>query len=305
LIETKEHLLSCDKIVEEYIKGKKIPAQRVFLARSDPALNYGNLAAVLLAKLALQKLHALEEKTSVELFPIIGVGSAPFRGNLIPKNAGALLDGYPSVQTFTLQSAFKYDFEEKEASQAIEELNSRKRKKPMQADEKKCTEIITLTSEEYIKQITLLAPLVNKIAAFVPGRRKRKLHIGLFGYSRNMKGISLPRAITFCSALYSIGLPPEIIGLNALKEKDRDSISEIYANFEKDLSSSMQYFNPECLKIIPPEIAKKLPTDFAEFEPNTRHNEITSRAIDAVSKGINDELSSLITEAARVRKFLG
>ena len=34
----------------------------------------------------------------------------------------------------------------------------------------------------------------------VPRRRMRKLHIGLFGYSRSIGGISLPRAISFCAA---------------------------------------------------------------------------------------------------------
>ena len=41
---------------------------------------------------------------------------------------------------------------------------------------------------------------------------------------KNVEGISLPRAITFTSALYSIGLPPEILGLNALNEAKTEQL---------------------------------------------------------------------------------
>ena len=74
----------------------------------------------------------------------------------------------------------------------------------------------------YQKQIRSLAPLINRVAAYIPSRRKRKLHVGLFGYSRNMGGVSLPRAITVTAALYSIGIPPEVLGLSPLTENDRE-----------------------------------------------------------------------------------
>ena len=35
LIEDSDHLLACDRIVEEYLHGRDEPYQRVFLARSD------------------------------------------------------------------------------------------------------------------------------------------------------------------------------------------------------------------------------------------------------------------------------
>ena len=86
LIEDKEHLLYCDQIVEEYLQGRDLPYQRVFLARSDPALNYGVVAAELVLKVGLLRLHELERKLGVPLYPIIGAGSVPFRGHLTPVN---------------------------------------------------------------------------------------------------------------------------------------------------------------------------------------------------------------------------
>ena len=54
LIENFDSILVADKIVEPYIKTVKPKYLRVFIARSDPALNYGLLSAVLLSKLAFQ-----------------------------------------------------------------------------------------------------------------------------------------------------------------------------------------------------------------------------------------------------------
>lgn len=305
LIETHEQLLSADKIVSEYLKGKNVEYQRVFLARSDPAQNYGLAAAVLLDKIALQKLSELEEKSSVEIFPIIGVGSVPFRGNLKPTNTQNCLSGYPSVQTFTMQSAFKYDFPQLEVTKAVEEINSTKRKKPVQMDEKKCLELIERYSKEYANQVSLLEPLINKVAAFVPKRRKRKLHIGLFGYSRQLKGKSLPRTITFCASLYSIGLPPEILGLNVLMQKDLDYFGDVYKNFQADLKDAMRFYNPECKKIIPSKVSKSLKTDFVDYETDLEHAKTTSEIISRLSKNSTDALDVLIARAAYTRKFLG
>ena len=75
LIEDVEHLFHCDDIVEEYVRDRDLPGQRVFLARSDPALNYGIVAAELALKVALRRLHDLEGKLGIPLYPIIGVGS--------------------------------------------------------------------------------------------------------------------------------------------------------------------------------------------------------------------------------------
>src|SRR5439155_6156508 len=70
LIEDREHLLAADELVRDYLRGKQLEAMRVFIARSDPALNYGYLAAVLLALVALDRLDALERDLGVPILPI-------------------------------------------------------------------------------------------------------------------------------------------------------------------------------------------------------------------------------------------
>lgn len=305
LIEDKEHMLNAHNMVKEYLKDKKIEYQRVFLARSDPAENYGSVSAILINKIALQRLHELAGNISVEILPIIGLGSAPFRGNFKPINVDNCLGEYPSVQTFTVQSAFKYDYPEENVKGAIDEIKRRKRDKPVPVDEERCLEIVERVSREYRKQVQILAPLINQVATYVPQRRRRKLHIGLFGYSRSIKGMSLPRAIVFCASLYSIGLPPEILGINALRDKDIEYFEGVYRNFEKDLEDAMSYFNTDALKILPSSLAKRLRTDIIEFETNEEHKRVTSQIINCLRKEQFSHIQELITEAAQIRKFLG
>ena len=131
LFETRDAIMNSDKYVEKYIKFEKIQElQRVWYARSDPALNYGSTSAVLMGKVGLQRLHKLQEKLSVEILPIIGCGSAPFRGNFRPDNAVKMMSGYPSMQTFTIQSAFKYDNDPKDVAKAVDDIKQAKRKAP-------------------------------------------------------------------------------------------------------------------------------------------------------------------------------
>ena len=308
LIEEKDAILNCDRIVEGYLKEEKVEDyQRVWLARSDPALNYGNLATVMMLKVAFQKLGKLQEKLSIDILPILGCGSAPFRGNFKPTNIKNCINGYPSVHTFTLQSAFKYDYAINEVNKAVEFLNESNPSKPVSVDEKRCAAVIDKLMNEYRKQVKLLADSINNISPYIPSRRKRKLHIGLYGYSRNIGDLKLPRAITFCAALYSYGLPPEILGLNALEEKDIDYIKDTYSNFDNDLRDSLQYLNSDNLKIFPHEIAEKIEriSKMVDFETNEKHKKVTSIILDDLKKKDYRLLTENITRAGFIRGFLG
>lgn len=308
LIEDKESILNPEKIVGGYLKEENVgDYQRVWLARSDPALNYGSLATVLMLKISLQKLKRLEEKLSIDILPILGCGSAPFRGNFKPTNIRNCMKGYPSVYTYTLQSAFKYDYSMKDIANAVSFLNSSRPSNPIAVDEKRCTSIIGKLIAEYQRQIKLIVGFVNEIAHYVPSRRKRKLHIGLYGYSRSVGHMKLPRAITFCAALYSYGLPPEILGMNALNEKEIDYVKDIYANFDADLSDSLQYLNKDNLRMFPRQIAEaaEKATRMVKHDVNEEHKKITSRIADGIKRKEHKSLSENIIMAGFVRKFLG
>ena len=59
LFEDVPTMLAADAIVAEYLADKDITDQRVFLARSDTAMNYGLVSAALANKIALAKLAEL------------------------------------------------------------------------------------------------------------------------------------------------------------------------------------------------------------------------------------------------------
>ena len=308
LFENMEAMAGCDGIVSKYLHGKRdIEYQRVFLARSDPALNYGAASAVLLSKIALQRLHALEGKSGIPILPIIGVGGAPFRGNFTPNNVNNCGEEYPSVQTFSVQSSFKYDHPFRDVVNAVDMLNHMHRKAPAQIDEGRAMAFIKKMARAYEGQLKVMADTINGIAAFVPGRRARKLHVGLFGYSRSMKGIKLPRAIKFCAAFYSVGIPPELLGLSALSEKEFDELHGLYAKIDEDLRDSAKFLNKANLGRMPPPVregvAKVL--EWIDAEPDEEYAETTSRILSAFRSGNHAQLTEDIKAAAWKRRFLG
>ena len=246
LMEDLYHQLAADTIVREYLVDKSVTDQRVFLARSDPAMNYGTFGAVVSNKIALMRLEKLSEEIGVKLHPILGAGSAPFRGNLSPRTVRRFTREYPSVETFTLQSAFKYDYPLDEIRDAVHFL--RDHYQPGKATVVDAESALKLT-EEYTKvyqaQVKALAPQVNKMAKFIPKRRDRKLHTGLFGYARSLDGVTLPRAISFTASLYSLGCPPELLGLTAFTPASYSRAREVYYFFEEDLRDALRSLNPD------------------------------------------------------------
>lgn len=303
LFEDMKSILNSDKILLRYLEGKRLDYQRVFFARSDPAMNYGLIGAVLLNKIGLYKSRIVSEETSVPVLPVIGAGSAPFRGNLRPDTVSRTLAEYPGAWTFTIQSAFKYDYPADEVQRAVAELKEAPAGLAPEISEELCIDIIERYSLEYNRHLKSLAGLVNRIAPYVPQRRKRKLHIGLFGYSRSSDGIELPRAITFTSAMYSIGIPPEILGISILKDKDMDYLHDVYVNFESDMLDSLRYLNPESPYL--PEGVMPFIRDHFEYETDSVHNEITKRIASDMEENRCSMMQADILAAAGIRKFIG
>ena len=304
LFETKDAILNSAKSVEKYIQHAKVKEyQRVWFARSDPALNYGSAATVLMLKIGFQRLHELQERSGIEILPMLGCGSAPFRGHFTPLNYKDILKAYPSVQTFTAQSAFKYDYDVKDVINSVDYLNESKRGKPVFIDEKVYLPIIEKMQKEYQKCINALADTINEVSRAVPARRKRKLHIALFGYSRSMGGVQLPRAIKFGASLYSLGLPPDAFGLNVLNEKELDLIRDVYPSFDADMSASLALFNKDNLEFYP-ELKKTFEiTKYFDFEVNQQHKNATRKIVEAIHS--NQPKKTLIKEAAKIRGYLG
>jgi phosphoenolpyruvate carboxylase len=257
LVEDFDGILHVDKIVRPYIESLKPKHQRVFIARSDPALNYGFICAILLCKIALSKLKALEKEQNIAIHPILGVGSKPFRGHLSPENVDNFLQEYKGVSTVTIQSAFRYDYPTEQVRQCIQTLNQQLPN--ANPDIINQSEIVILLGildkfrRQYESQIEVMAPFINSVAAYVPQRRARKLHIGLFGYSRCVAGVCLPRAISFAAALYSVGIPPEFIGIKALNQLNDEEwmmLKKHYLKMDYDLKLVGEYVSWENIHML-------------------------------------------------------
>ena len=311
LVEDLDHMLIADSIVDEYLRGKELPYQRVFLARSDPALNYGNVSAELMLKIALQRMRKLEEQRGIPLYPIIGVGSAPFRGNLTPLNVERAFREYPSAHTLTVQSAFKYDYEEPDVRAAIAQIRGHERGAPVPVDEERAKRLIKKYTAGYQDCVRQLAPIVAQVGAMVPKRRDRRLHIGLFGYSRMLdtgesgkEAIRLPRAISFCAAMYSIGIPPEVLGLAALDKEDFAFLREVYPSLEEDLAASLRFYHEKA-------VARLLGPKYESLCIRYCHD--IDRVHEGLTTAVQASLESLpashtqryLVEAAQIRRFLG
>jgi phosphoenolpyruvate carboxylase len=341
LVEDFDSILNVDKIIRPYLQAVKPKHQRVFIARSDPALNYGSLCAVLLSKIALSKLKQLEKEQNTLIYPILGVGSKPFRGHLSPENIDNFLEEYKGLSTVTVQSAFRYDYPTAQVKEGIESLNQRLPNGDPETiapdEEKVLLSMLAKCRQQYETQIELLAPFINSVAAFVPPRRARKLHIGLFGYSRCVVGVCLPRAISFAAALYSIGLPPEFIGLralNQLNDKEWQLLKKHYLKMENDLKVVGEYVSWENINMLiemrsqlakranmNTEAIKKALTNSLEdlkaveeklgikLGPKNvsgrKHENFTNNFLLSYLQKEDDEAKKALLESAKLRKCLG
>lgn len=262
LIEQVDDLLDARKILDRYLHlhkkeyGRLPDYWRLHIARSDPALNSGLVAAVLATKAALSEYYRFGRDHKIQIFPAIGVGTLPFRGGLSPERIDDFIAEYAGVKTVYIQSAFRYDFPLKTVKKAINRLNAVLPKTEIKKiyNQRELGEIriaSRIFQAEYRRTVERLAPTINYLAKEVPSRRERKLHIGLFGYSRGIGKRALPRAIPFTAVLYSLGVPPELIssgrGLREVLAKKID-IEKYYINFRKDIILAGRYLNKENLE---------------------------------------------------------
>ncbi len=332
LFESVDDLAGCATVLTEFLRlhkehfKKDPPYLRVFIARSDPALNAGFVPAVLASRLALREIARLEKETGIPMYPIIGSGSLPFRGGLNPENIEKVLPQYEGVRTVSIQSAFRYDYPQEEVQAALkfiaEELP--KKKAPLFNDVtfEKLNELIQLFKGTYRPTLENFAPLINEMAKHIPSRRERVQHIGLFGYNRGVGEIKLPRAITFTGACYSLGVPPEFIGtgraLKLAKEKGLlPLLEEHFFTLRSELTHAGKYLNTEnletfaetqswakelledvrlCEEILSIELGPQKPNHFL-------HRNLTSTIL--LKRSMDIDFQDDLVEAAVMRKSLG
>ena len=102
----------------------------------------------------------------------------PFRGHLNPVNVARVFTEYPSAQTFTVQSAFKYDYDKETVRDGIAQILAHERVEPMPVDYERARELIRKTTTEYQNQVQKMIQIISAVSSHIPKRRERKLHVG-------------------------------------------------------------------------------------------------------------------------------
>ncbi len=215
---------------------------RFMMARSDSAMIYGLVAAVLAVKLMISDAAGLGDELGLVSAPILGGGALPFRGHVRVENLPALIEDFRGIKTLTIQSGLRYDHEPGAAAEAAailkRELPGSKPRRLSEADSVFVKDMLVRFAAEYMSDFAVVADLAAGLADIVPQQRDRLTSRGPTGYARRapdpnelgrfttdsglaarLKAIAMPgeadipRAINFTAALYTVGLPPEFIGI--------------------------------------------------------------------------------------------
>ncbi|MHA1239073.1 MAG: phosphoenolpyruvate carboxylase [Candidatus Odinarchaeia archaeon] len=369
LIESVPRLTSVEEIISNFIeynpelKDSEEGYMRVFLGLSDAALKYGMVPSILSNKIAISDLHHLSEKIALKIHPIIGGGHLPFRGYISYDNKENLVKEYAGVKTVTIQSGLRYDSHKHEVISFINYLKDElQNKKPLSFSLEERVEllnIIGIFSKYYIKTLYQIVEPLSKISEIIPSNRDRLTSFGKLGYSRETpqpaeiakicadEGVKkellkleehgeiahpMPRAIRYVASLYSVGIPPEIIGVGrALKELEKynetilDKLLRYYfPSFGKYLQFAMSFINLNAAaKVFSTKVIENISEDvryIKEYfnlrpEPNIEHELITNmlseyfRYVYILGKPVSDSLKEmakhLILIAGKERRSLG
>ncbi len=332
LFESVEDLMNCGSVLRAFIHehekhfGRKPAYLRVFTARSDPALNAGFIPSVLAVRVALREIHRVGEDTGVKMYPIIGTGSLPFRGGINPENIKNSLAQYAGAHTITIQSAFRYDYPLEEVKEALKYIDDTLQNvQPVEFSDEECTQLksfIEISKSLYTPTLEAFAPHINEMAKFIPSRRERVQHVGLFGYNRGVGQVKLPRAINFTGSCYSMGIPPEFIAtgrtLRAISAIGvLPALEKHFFTLRDELRHAGKYLNIENLRkyaekeewakmiLLDIELCQEiLGIELGPQKPNhVLHRNLTSNIL--LKKELGLDFSDDLVEAAAMRKSLG
>ncbi len=334
LFEQAETMAESGKILEEYVqflekaRGQIPEYLRVFIARSDPAMNAGLIPCMLAVKSALSSYHEFGKSRGIEIYPWIGGGSLPFRGGINPHNVQPSIEEYKGASSITIQSAFRFDYPLDEVKRAIAQYNVQLPQKRHQytvltvEEQKAIQEFNTKAIPIFQHTIEEIADIINAVADKMPNHRERVQHVGIFGYSRGVGKVKLPRAIKFCGSLYSLGVPPEFIATGRVLKLAEEMgmlplVKKLYVNIKADLLHAGHYLNWENLSLLTKmnpawkEIEKDIHFVSEVLELNLEpvechhllHRNFTSNIFQKIN--ISEDITEDILRAAEIRRSLG
>ena len=218
LVEDAVRQLHIDKFVRALFRitaqsGYVLEEMRVFLGISDSAVRHGHVASALAVRRALALLDEINRDGEYKVWPIIGMGSPPFRGGVNnPRLVEAEATQYGGYKTATIQSAVRYDVSYKDFVRVREVLTTPRGPGGVEID------------PEWVEQASKLykeaaAPHVEKVvqyASVIPSTRDR-VSWKQYGRSITDGKPSVPRAIVYTATWYFMGLPPTFLDYSFIK----------------------------------------------------------------------------------------
>lgn len=285
LIEEVPELLGAGAMLREYVEqaseaGYGVKHLRVMVGRSDSAMVYGLVPAVLAVKVAISDCFAMGREKGVEIYPIFGGGVLPFRGHVSLDNFERLVSDFAGIRTVTVQSGLRYDCGREATRQvaikAGEELAGVPPLAYSEDQRREMTALVGVFTAHYLESFAALLPTVVALSDLVPPQRDRLARKSAVGYARaaadpgKLAGeiadpevaarvaaipatgaTNLPRAISFTGALYSMGLPPEFIGTGrglaevaaSYGQEGVSRLLQLYPGMRADLVKAARYAN--------------------------------------------------------------
>ena len=116
-----------------------------------------------------------------------------------------------------------------------------------------------------------------------------------------------PASLPFCASLYSLGLPPEVIGLAAVTDADWAWLRDAVPSLEGELVDAVRYLDRDGIAWLPSRVRESVERALALVaapETNEEHVEISREVRRLVESG-GAQMSELIVRAAALRHFLG
>jgi len=186
--------------------GRVLENIRIFLGISDSAVRHGHVASALALVYALQRIGAINNEGEYKVWPIVGMGSPPFRGGLNnPHLVQAEAVQYSGYRTATIQSAVRYDVSYAEFLKVRETLSVPLPPRRVEISE----EWVKVASGMYRDVVLGYLQKIVEISAAIPSTRER---VSWRQYGRVVEGgVQVPRAIVYTAAWYFAGLPPTLL----------------------------------------------------------------------------------------------
>ncbi|MBW2968141.1 phosphoenolpyruvate carboxylase, partial [Candidatus Woesearchaeota archaeon] len=216
----------------------KVDSFRPVIPRADIADRKGFVASVLATKRALSSYGTFSAITGVKAEPVVDAGPLMFRGGLAPSRVREFIKTYPGARTVTIRPSFRFDNDVEDAKSAISTLNR------VLPDNK---------AEPFTKEELKTARQIEDIFARNYSCSVIKLNsLEVFPEELRVLDKSMHSSLRRSFALYSLGIPPEMIGtgraiVDCIQQGLVKDLEHFYPNIKTDLVKAGALLNRENL----------------------------------------------------------